>query len=162
MFAEKPKSLGPELNIHSGKKQKLLHAHVCRHGHWGYEGRVGVWGARAEMYNRPSRSQSCGFSHSTTYMLKPPRGRKSALHLVTRSFLATLPRNSYFLLRRIGLFHVRALTCGFPADRELCNGWYAPRAGAAAPNRTCHIQNRMSAVAWRMIFSSEQNRLRVC
>lgn len=72
-----------------------------------------------------------------------PKGRKNTLHLVTRSFLTTLPRNSYFLLHHTGFVRIRFCTANFfffdecdcPADRKSCNGWNA-KPQRAAPEKT--------------------------
>lgn len=42
-----------------------------------------------------------------------PKGRKNTLHLVTRSLLAALPRNSYFLLHHTGLVRITFCTAIF-------------------------------------------------
>lgn len=65
-------------------------------------------------------------------MLKSPEGWKKKLkplHLATRSFAATLPRNSSFPLVPHRSFLCQFLpfpaTCGFSADSIFSNGWHA-------------------------------------
>ena len=71
-------------------------------------------GLRAEMYNSPhtfAEQRSLPFNklraESPEGRKKRKKGKKKGLHLATRSFAATLPRNSSFPLYHIGLFHVR-------------------------------------------------------
>lgn len=103
----------------------------------------GNWGLKSL-----SRSHSYHLTNCMLHLLRGGKKKKNiSLHLVTRSFAATLPRNSSFPFYHMGPFPCQIETCGNPADSKLSNGWHA-KFQRAAQTEKCHKQTGCWELFW--------------